>query len=171
MTDMDGSKGVIRPRTPVTATPEKVMKIDDYVVAFYPNDEWEVGSQDSDVYDDADNQPENSSQDIAMQELLRKLREKLPSQAMTGHDAAADHSYDLREFARTIRANWKIIAPTLTAASGVAAIALITIGTRGSVSGASLSMGTRWAAWAVGYLMMQATIVIGGHCIPSIRCR
>lgn len=171
MNNMDGSKHVIRPGVPVTATPDKVMKIDDYVVAFYPEGEWEIGSQDSDVADDADNQAANSSQDVAMQDLLRKLRDRLPSQAMAGDDTAADHSYDVREFARSIRGNWKIIAPTLTAASAVAAVALLTVGARGSVSGVSLSLDTRWATWIAGYLMTQASIAIGVHCIPSLRCR
>ncbi len=175
MHNMDGSRYVMRPGTPVTATPERVTEIDDYVVAFYPADEWEVGSEASDAANDADNDadndPGNSSQDIAMQNLLRKLRDKLPAQAPAEHDAAVGSAYDVREFVRSIRGNWKIIAPTLTAASGVAAVALLAIGARGSVSGVALSWPERWGMWIAGYVMTQASIFIGTRCIPGFQCR
>lgn len=175
MTNMDGTKYVMRPGVPVTATPDRVTEIDDYVVAFFPADEWEVGSAASDAAKDADNDADNdtanSSQDVAMQDLLRKLRDKLPAKAPVGQDAAVGNSYDVREFARSIRSNWKIIAPTLTAVSGVAAVTLLTIGARGSVSGVALSLNERWGVWVAGYLMTQASIFVGTRCIPGFQCR
>lgn len=86
-------------------------------------------------------------------------------------DGVAPGAYDCREFARTIRGNWKIIAPTLTVASGTAAVALLTISGIGNVSGTQLSFGARWAMWVGGYLMTQAAIGIGSRCIPTLQGR
>jgi hypothetical protein len=126
------------------------------------------GNVDNDVGNDAG----NSKKDIPMQNFLHTLQQTLPpTPAPVEQDEVAAGAYDCREFARTIRGNWKIIAPTLTAASGVAAVALLTIGARGSIGGTQLSFGARWGTWIAGYLMTQATIIIGTTCIPSLQCR
>lgn len=158
MSYMDGTKSVMRPGVPVTATPSKVEEKDDYVVAFYPADEWAAGSRVSDAYDDtdvdddddtdvdndvdndadndADNIAQNSAQNVTMQDLLHILQRKFPANSPpVGHGTATGNAYDVREFVRSLRGNWKIIAPVLTAASGVAAVALLTVGARGSISG------------------------------------
>jgi hypothetical protein len=130
------------------------------------------GNVDNDVGNDAGNDAGNSKKDIPMQNFLHTLQQTLPpTPAPVEQDEVAAGAYDCREFARTIRGNWKIIAPTLTAASGVAAVALLTIGARGSIGGTQLSFGARWGTWIAGYLMTQATIIIGTTCIPSLQCR
>ena len=130
------------------------------------------GNVDNDVGNDADNNVGNSKNNHPMQKFLRELQEILPpATAPVEPDDAVAGAYDCREFARTIRGNWKIIAPTLTAASGVAAVAVLTIGARGSIGGTQLSFGARWGTWIAGYLMTQATIIIGTTCIPSLQCR
>jgi hypothetical protein len=130
------------------------------------------GNVDNDAVNDAGNDAGNSKKDIPMQNFLHTLQQTLPpTPAPVEQDEVAAGAYDCREFARTIRGNWKIIAPTLTAASGVAAVALLTIGARGSIGGTQLSFGARWGTWIAGYLMTQATIIIGTTCIPSLQCR
>ncbi len=186
MSYMDGTKSVMRPGVPVTATPSKVEEKDDYVVAFYPADEWAAGSKVSDAYDDtdvdndvdndadndADNIAQNLAQNVTMQDLLHILQRKFPANSPpVGHGTATGNAYDVREFVRSLRGNWKIIAPVLTAASGVAAVALLTVGARGSISGTQLSHVARWSTWIAGYLMTQATILVGAHCIPPFQCR
>jgi hypothetical protein len=174
--DMDGTTPVQRGPYPET----KVEKIRDKNESISSNDEWITGTDssttasdsDNDADNDADNDIGNSKKDIPMQNFLRKLNATLPAPTAPveeGH--ATGNAYDCREFARTIRGNWKIIAPTLAAASAVAGLALLTIGARGSVSGTELSFNQRWGAWASGYLMTQVSILIGSYCIPSFQCR
>jgi hypothetical protein len=130
------------------------------------------GNVDNDVGNDADNNDGNSKNSIEMKKIVSTLRQTLPPEtAPVEPDDAVAGAYDCREFARTIRGNWKIIAPTLTAASGVAAVAVLTIGARGSIGGTQLSFGARWGTWIAGYFMTQATIIIGTTCIPSFQCR
>jgi hypothetical protein len=125
---------------------------------------------DNDADSDADNDAGNSKKDILIQKFLRELKEIVPApSAVAEQDNVDIEDYDCLECARTIKGNWKIIAPTLTAVSGVAAIGLLTIGARGSVSDVQLSLGARWGTWIAGYLMTQATIIIGTSCIPSIH--
>jgi hypothetical protein len=107
-----------------------------------------------------------------MQELGDTSNESPPNTTESvEQDGVEPGAYDCREFARTIRGNWKIIAPTLTAASAAAALALLTIGGRGHVSGTQLSFGARVAMWLGGYLMAQATIVTGCVIIPTWQGR
>ena len=107
-----------------------------------------------------------------MQELGGTSNESPPNiPAPVEQDGVEPGAYDCREFARTIRGNWKIIAPTLTAASAVAAVALLTISGRGHVSGTQLSFGARWAMWVGGHLMMQASIATGCRIIPAWQGR
>lgn len=130
------------------------------------------GNVDNVVDNDADNNVGNSKKDHPMQNFLHTLHQTLPPTPAPGEqDEVAAGAYDCREFSRTIRGNWKIIAPTLTAASGVAAVAVLTIGARGSIGGTQLSLGARWGTWIAGYLMTQATIIIGTTCIPTLQCR
>lgn len=126
----------------------------------------------SNVDNDAGNNDGNSKNSIEMKKLVSSLKQTLsPETGLLEPDDAVAGAYDCREFARTIRGNWKIIAPTLTAASGVAAVAVLTIGARGSIGGTQLSLGARWGTWIAGYLMTQATIIIGTTCIPTLQCR
>jgi hypothetical protein len=130
------------------------------------------GNVDNDVGNDADNNVGNLKNSIEVKKFVSALQQTLPpATAPVEPDDAVAGAYDCREFGRTIRGNWKIIAPTLTAASGVAAIALLTIGARGSLGGTQLSFGARWGTWIAGYFMTQATIIIGTTCIPSFQCR
>jgi hypothetical protein len=130
------------------------------------------GNVDNDVGNDADNNVGNLKNSIEVKKFVSTLRQTLPPEtAPVEPDDAVAGAYDCREFARTIRGNWKIIAPTLTAASGVAALAVLTIGARGSIGGTQLSFGARWGTWIAGYFMTQATIIIGTTCIPSFQCR
>lgn len=127
------------------------------------------GNVDNDVGNDADNNDGNSKNSIEMKKFVSTLQQTLsPETGLLEPDDAVAGAYDCREFARTIRGNWKIIAPTLTAASGVVAVAVLTIGARGSIGGTQLSLDARWGTWIVGYLMTQATIIIGTTCIPSL---
>ena len=143
--------------------------------SIYVNDDAVRNTQsnvDNDTGTDADNNVGNSENNIPMQNFLRTLQKKLPpTTAPVEQDDLAAGAYDCREFGRTIRGNWKIIAPSLTAASGVAAVAVLTIAARGSIGGTQLSLGARWGTWIAGYLMTQATIIIGTTCIPSLQCR
>jgi hypothetical protein len=130
------------------------------------------GNVDNDVGNDADNNVGNLKNSIEVKKFVSALQQTLPpATAPVEPDDAVAGAYDCREFARTIRGNWKIIAPTLTAASGVAALAVLTIGARGSIGGTQLSFGARWGTWIAGYFMTQATIIIGTTCIPSFQCR
>ena len=127
---------------------------------------------DNDAGNDADNKVGNSENNIPMQNFLHTLNKTLqPTTAPVEQDDLAAGAYDCREFGRTIRDNWKIIAPSLTAASGVAAVAMLTIAARGSIADTQLSFGARWGTWIGGYFMTQATIIFGATCIPNLQCR
>jgi hypothetical protein len=126
----------------------------------------------SNADNDADNADRNSKNSIPMQNFLHTLHQiPLPITTPVEQNGVAPGAYDCLQLGRLIRGNWKIVAPALTAASGVAAVALLTIGARGSVAGTQLSLGARWATWIAGYLSTQATIIIGTTCIPSLQCR
>ena len=143
--------------------------------SIYVNDDAGRNTQsnvDNDAGNDADNKVSNSENDIPMQNFLHTLQKKLqPTTAPVEQDDLAAGAYDCREFARTIRGNWKIIAPSLTAASGVAAVAMLTIAARGSIGDTQLSLGARFGTWIGGYFVTQATIIFGASCIPNLQCR
>ena len=143
--------------------------------SIYANDDAGKNVQsnvDNDAGNDADNKVRNSENNIPMQNFLHTLQTKLqPITTPVEQDDLAAGAYDCREFARTIRGNWKIIAPSLTAASGVAAVAMLTIAARGSIADTQLSFGARWGTWIGGYFMTQATIIFGATCIPNLQCR
>jgi hypothetical protein len=143
--------------------------------SIYVNDDAGRNTQsnvDNDAGNDADNKVGKSENNIPLQNFLHTLNKTLqPTTAPVEQDDLAAGAYDCREFARTIRGNWKIIAPSLTAASGVAAVAMLTIAARGSIGDTQLSLGARFGTWIGGYFVTQATIIFGASCIPNLQCR
>lgn len=175
-TNMDYTPAVQRPSHPQP----QAQHAEDKKKSVVPASEWIVNVESSSTASDdasgadsdADNDAGNSKKDIPMQNFLSKLNQVLlaPKTPVEQGDTYVG-AYDCREFARTIRGNWKIIAPALTAASGVAAVALLTIGARGGVDGTQMSLGARWGTWFAGYAMTQATIIFGTTFIPNVQYR